>query len=344
MKKILYATIALSALFTACSNDDDNFTITPATPNGTMELQGGEGASMARNSVYVDFSEGEQESIERASWNLALHCGSEFGVRLNNTIGSRAMETTQGVTMATVFTQEDVDGFMTTLAPAMGTGDFTTADLVTSETDLSGTIIKRDKIYIYSSDETNKVVYKVSVAEKNSTTYAVSYSLWNSSAVTVVDIEKDSDEHFTGISFTTKKEVDVQPDKDEWDIVWGRSSYTSAMAVGVPFMISDVVFLNTKSGVKAQEIIVTPTLTYESYTDTEAATAQLSSEIDVIGSKWRNGGGPTTAPSVKTDRFYVIKDAQGNVYKLGFVSMNEGEDGGRRGYPELKYTLLIAAK
>ena len=35
---------------------------------------------------------------------------------------------------------------------------------------------------------------------------------------------------------------------------------------------------------------------------------------------------------------------QGNIYKLGFVSMCEGTDGGKRGYPEIKYSLLVEAE
>jgi hypothetical protein len=59
----------------------------------------------------------------------------------------------------------------------------------------------------------------------------------------------------------------------------------------------------------------------------------------VIGSKWR-----TTAPGgttgIKRDRFYVVKDPLGNVYKLKFVSMGLGADGGERGKPVVEYKLV----
>ncbi len=41
---------------------------------------------------------------------------------------------------------------------------------------------------------------------------------------------------------------------------------------------------------------------------------------------------------MKTDRFYVIKDAAGNVYKLRFISFH-ASDGGVRGYPKIEYKL-----
>lgn len=343
MKKIFYLGLALSVLVASCSKEDDKYYGEPLNPGGTMELQGGEGGAMAKNSVYVDFSTGEQTAVERGAWHLALHNGSEFGVKLNGTIGSRATEAASATTVGTVLSQADHDSYREKLAPSMGSGDFTTADQINSDTDLAGTVIKKDKVYIYCSGEGGNELYKVSVTE-NGSGYTVTYALWNASDVKTVNIAKEGDYNFTGISFTTNKKVDIQPAKDAWDLVWGRTTYTSAMAAGVPFVVSDVVFLNTKAGVQAQEIAVTETVTYESYTAEEAAKTQFSGAIDVIGSNWRNGGGPTTGPSVKADRFYVIKDNEGNIYKLGFISMNEGADGGKRGYPEIKYALLVEAK
>lgn len=356
MKKILYFSLALSLFLTACNKDDDDkYYKLPPNTGGTMELQGGEGGVMAKNSVYVDFSTGKQISVERASWNLALHCGTPFGVKLNNTTGSRAIEALAGISTGSILTQQDHDDYLVTLAPAMGGGDFTTADDINSDTDLSGTIIKKDKTYIYCSGEGGKEIYKVKVTEKNSTTYTVAYSLWNSSEVKTLDVVKNGEYNFIGVSFTENKKVDIQPAKDEWDIVWSRNTYisgitgmsaatTTTKAASIPFVMADIVFLNTKAGVKAQEILVAEGGTYNEYTAEKAATAQFSSGIGAIGSSWRNGGGPNAAPSVKTDRFYLIKDVQGNIYKLGFVSMNDGADGGKRGYPEIKYALLIEAK
>lgn len=344
MKKFFYLGLTMSILLTSCTkNDDDKYYELPPNTGGTMELDGGQGGAMAANSVYVDFSSGRQTAVGRAAWNLGFHCGSEFGVKLNNTIGSRATEA-EGIDLSTVIDQATADTYLEKLDPSMGGGDFTTADQITAETNLAGTIIKKDKTYIYCSGEAGKELYKVSVNEKNSSTYTVAYAPWNSAEVKTMEVAKNSDYGFVGISFADNAKVLIQPAKDEWDIVWGRSTYISAMAAGVPFMISDLVFLNTKSGTQALEIMVSDAVTYNNYTAEAAAQVQFSAEIDVIGSRWRNGGGPTTAPSAKTDRFYLIKDIEGNIYKLGFVSMNDGADGGKRGYPEIKYALLVEAK
>ncbi len=343
MKKIMYLGLAVSLLLTACNgkDEDEKYYKDPANGGGTMTLQGGEGGASAKNSVYVDLSTAKQTSIERVTWNIALYCGSEFGVKLNNTIGSRAKEANVGTTVGTVIDAAGFSAYKAALSLGMGAGSFGIVDAIGE--DLSKFVIKSDRVYIYDMGDADTVLYKVKVSPKNNTTYTVSYSLWNSSEVKTLDITKDDKYSYVGVSFTANKQVSMQPAKSDWDIVWGRNTYISAMSPGVPFVMADIVFLNTLAGVQAKEILVSEGGSYADFTAEKAKAVQFSSNIDVIGSAWRNGGGPTSGPSVKTDRFYVIKDAQGNIYKLGFVSMNDDTDGGHRGYPEIKYALLVEA-
>lgn len=102
----------------------------------------------------------------------------------------------------------------------------------------------------------------------------------------------------------------------------------------LPYIFSDLVYINTKGGVQAVEVMGDKNA-YTAFSSSSLTSLQFSSSIDVIGSKWRVGGGPTSAPAVKPDRFYVVKDAANNVYKLRFVSM-----GATRGYPEIEYALV----
>jgi hypothetical protein len=43
-------------------------------------------------------------------------------------------------------------------------------------------------------------------------------------------------------------------------------------------------------------------------------------------------------PSIRTDRFYVVKDAAGNYYKVKFLAMTN--DAGLRGNTTLEYAIL----
>ncbi|RYX87115.1 hypothetical protein EON73_02050, partial [bacterium] len=69
------------------------------------------------------------------------------------------------------------------------------------------------------------------------------------------------------------------------------------------------------------------------------AAVAFKTERDVIGSKWR---GTTGTVGVRADRYYVVKDGAGNVYKLKFVSFISN-DGGTRGKPVIEYKLVKRA-
>ncbi len=64
-----------------------------------------------------------------------------------------------------------------------------------------------------------------------------------------------------------------------------------------------------------------------------------SSQVN-IGSSWRSGGGPGSSPAVRADRFYVVKDADGNYYKVKFTALTTN---GERGKPQLQYALVKKA-
>lgn len=300
-----------------------------------LTLNGGEGGSTAANSVYVDLSNNEQTAVPRKSWNLRLYCGDGFAVKLNNTTASTAIETSIGV--ETVVNATDSANYATTLTLT------TTAEALALVDDYSGdlnkTVIKEGKVYVVNLGESQTPLYKLNVTSKDASTYTVQYAKINESTVKRIDVAKNPDYNFVYVSFAEGKTVQVEPAKTKWDIVWGRSVYYTNMGSGViPYTFADLVLLNSISGASAAEVTI-DVKTYAAFSATDVTSLTFSTAIDVIGSKWRNGGGPTTQPSVKTDRFYVVKDGSGNIYKLQFVSMGTG-DGGTRGYPQIKYERL----
>ncbi len=56
-----------------------------------------------------------------------------------------------------------------------------------------------------------------------------------------------------------------------------------------------------------------------------------------LGSHWRTTTG-TNGAEVFSDRFYIIKDAEGFYFKLRMMKMSNEE--GYRGYPEFEYQPL----
>lgn len=300
----------------------------------SMTLQGGEGASNAVNSVFVDFSGNEQISVARNSWSLGFYCGTEFAVKLNNTTESTAKQ--YNIALTDVISTADSTTYISELTTATNTESFNLLDPIDGS--LLGMVLKADAVYLIKLKTpavNESALYKVKVAQTTNG-YSLQYAASGSSSVKTVEITKNSEYNFVYYSFGSASIVNVEPQKAKWDIVWGRFSYKTTMTDGslIPYGFSDLVLINNKGGVTAAEVLTT-TVTYANFNASSVASVEFSSDIDIIGSKWRAGGGPTTSPAAKDDRFYVIKDSSGNVYKLKFTSI-----GAVRGYPEIEYALV----
>lgn len=344
MKKLIYFTLGLAVMLASCSDDDDDSKwVTPPSEGATMTLHGGPGEGNAIYSVYVDFSANKQDTLKRSSWNLAFNCGSDFGVFLNSTTIGRAKEAT-GIDIADVISEETLQPYATALAMTMGEAN-SSMDIVDSfDKSISGTVIKEGKTYIYRNENATLPYYKVKVTKKDNNTYSISYALWNSSEVKTADVKKDSKYNIIGFSLTDAKTVIVEKEKGEWDIIWGRNTYESSMVVGQPSAMADIVFINNKNGVKAVQILEED-IAYADYSESDITTTTLLSDIGVIGANWRSvGGGGTAKPVAYQDRYYVIRDVAGNIYKLKFMAIGGGTDGATRGYPQLKFELVKEAQ
>lgn len=306
-----------------------------------LRLEGG-GGSSAPNSVFVDFSGNEATAVARASWQLGFSCNDpfDFAVILNNvTAGTAVVATGKTNLDGYVISAEDSTALAAQLAIGGGLGSFDRVDDLSG--DLSKTVIKEGKVYVVSPGE-SQPWFKVMVTLKDLNTYTIKYARLTESSPRSLDVVKQGSYSFVYASLTTNKLVPFEPRTEKWDIVWGRSLYKTTMNDGteVPYVYSDLVLLNVRAGVKALEVLAS-TRSYADYKLSDLTLSDLSSDYDVIGSKWRNGGSPNTPASVKRDRFYVVQDAAGNIYKLRFVTMS-GEDGvgGERGRPEIEYALL----
>ncbi|SEJ46157.1 HmuY protein [Dyadobacter koreensis] len=302
-------------------------------------IAGAEAGASAANSVYLDLSANTQTPVLRDSWDLGFNSGADFRVILNNTNGATAIE----INKSDINAVSDKDIDINTLAVGQGAGTFALYDGVSG--DLTKTVIKE----ISATDADNKVyvvnraggsgsvlavdkIYKVRVLRKG-TGYTLQYAKLNETTFKTLDVTKDVTYNFQFASLEKGAAVSVEPTKARWDIVWGYSLYFTGTT---PYSFSDLVFINHHAGVTAAEIL-TSTTSYDAFAESNLSAVTFLADRDVIGSKWRVTSGGTVG--VKTDRFYLIKDAAGNVYKLRFLSFH-ANDGGERGKPKLEYKLV----
>ena len=293
------------------------------------------------NNVYADLSSNSTKLSNRKLWNIAFTSGSQFRVVLNPSIQSTAAVTTKSdiaaVTLADTASVQDLN-FALGDPAALSLVDFWDGDLSkTVFAEVSATAAD-NKVYLVSFEgaKAKNQWYKVKV-DRNGTGYKVQYAKIGETTIKTVDIAKNADFNLSFLSFETGAVADVEPKTKAWDIQYGYSTHNAIPATPTPYWYQDFVSINHLAGVQAAEVLAT-TVSYANYAEANIATTTFLPTRDAIGSKWRVTSG--AAVGVRKDRFYVIKDAEGNVYKLNFVNMGLGNDGGERGKPVIEYKLV----
>ncbi|UZD21945.1 HmuY family protein [Algoriphagus halophytocola] len=341
----LTALLAGVTLLSSCGEDDPEPVIIPPTESGLIEVDGG-GAAYP-NTAFIDLSKGTQTSVSRDSWDLAFATGSEFKVLINGTTGA----------MASATGETDINAVSTA---AMSAAD--SAALVLSFTNLEGILhvddpsmpLSKPAIAAVSATEASNEVYFLSRGAsgvdakpwkkiriiRNGDGYTLQHAAGDATDFTSVDIGKDSDYNFVYFSFENGV-VEVEPAKDTWDISWtaGTSSTPFPQATNgtLAYFFQDLIYQNIYGGSAVSEVLEED-IAYENFSVQDAETLPFNSTDRLtIGSNWRAGGGPSSSPAVKEDRYYVVKDSENNIYKVRFLSLTKD---GERGKPSFEFELV----
>jgi hypothetical protein len=319
----------------------------------SMTLQGGEGGSSAVNSVFVDFSNNAQSSVLRKSWDLGFYCGDDFRVILNNTVGASAIAIDK--TDLAQVTAADTASLNLVVASsntnALNIIDNVSGDLTKTVFGNISSVDAENKVFIVSRGALGGVAaraWKKVRVLRTATGYTVQHANITETTFQTINIDKDATANFKYLNFDNGA-VAVQPAKAKWDIMWTGCVYTTTSnGVLVPYYYSDMVFINHLAGVTVAEAVYADAdatkAAYNNLTTIETEALVYSSNMDFIGANWRvSRATATEATGVRTNRFYVVKDAAGNIYKLRFMSFGVG-DGGTRGYPVIEYALVKKAE
>lgn len=323
----------------------------------TLTLQGKTDASNYTNAVLVDLSANKQIAYNRKKWALGFYGGSQFRVVLNHAF--QMLTTASAKTDINAVTAADAQASrlynFNAFTPSEDASALTLVDAW--DGDLSKTAIAE----VSATDASNPVYfvvtgngslsdvstwYKIRVLRKGTTGYTLQYAKVGATTFQSIDIEKDSQHNYTFVSLdnATDGVVEVEPIKTDWDIQWSYSTYLSSPAYNTPYWYQDFILLNYTAGAKAAEVVsadaAAATAAYTNFAAANISGLTFLSTRDAIGSKWR----VTTGSGILRDRFYVVQDPRGNVYKLKFVSMGVGGDGGERGRPVIEYALVKAAE
>jgi len=363
INKLFKTALCLSVIaFTSCSSDDDN----PQEPLNIV-IEGAAitpevGGPNQQNQVYVDLSTNTTTSVQRDSWDLGFYSGNDFRVVINGSIAMAVAElSSTDIDAISSSTQEVID-----LQPQVKVGTFNSSNLAYVDAfdgNINGTAIEQisdidseNNVYLVnlgnevgtdipatgvSLDGEERGWIKVRIL-KDGNNYILQYADLDATTHNEVTISKSANYNFTFFSFNTESIVNVEPLATKWDLNF--SVFTDEVFAGPDsygaYIYADFVASNNLEniGIYMIDTEENTELSYDNFTLLDVNTFNFSTDRRTIGSSWRNGGGPGAAPSLKDNVFYIVKDTDGNLYKLQFLALTNPE--GVRGYPEFVYSLL----
>lgn len=358
-KQFLTFAIALVTL-ASCSSDDDGPVI--EVPSVGAVVQPVVGGPNQPNQVYLDLSSETSTAVNRASWDFGFSTSSDFRVVINGSLKMAVKKLETSDITLTQTSDDEVAVGAGTSPSSNGYCDNPTgilagagAGIGTAIAEISATDAD-NKVYLvnlgFAISTTTPTVGSVSVDGaargwkkvrilRNGNGYKIQYADLASTTFQEKTVSKNADFNFTFFSLTTGTTVEVEPRKDKWDLNF--TTFTNYVNFGteVTYGYSDFIVSNRKGGTKVYQVLNSDGVTYENFTQANVIDANFTTSATdqrVIGSNWRNGGGPGSLPSVRTDRFYVIKDVAGNYYKIKFLAMTN--DAGVRGNPSVEYSIL----
>lgn len=323
-----------------------------AAPAGTFSPE--VGGPNEPNQVYVDLSSLTETAVKRDSWDLAFYSGSEFRVKINGSIFMAAAEL--DATDIDAVTPEDVADIQAGVA--VGTfNPANTAYIDGVEGDITTTAIAE----ISETDDDNKV-YLVNLGNeigtetpdvgreningeargwmkirilKDGNDYKLHYAALDATTHNEATISKASNNDFTFFSLIDGNTVDVAPAKGKWDFQF--TPFTNVITGFGSYGYADFIITNSLNNVQAYEV-ETSIKAYADFTAADVDETSFIAEQRAIGANWRNGGGPNSLPSLRDDVYFIVKDADENVYKVRFTAFTS--ESGVRGNPAFEFELL----
>ena len=306
----------------------------------------GGGASFP-NKVFIDISANRQAPVVRTSWDLGFYTGNDdHRVILNSSVAMMAKQVNKNdlnsvtATDTLGFSSEVVFSQAAPTTSSLPYIDYPDGNLTKTAITAVSAIAAENKVYIINrgigvgSPAPARGWKKIRIVRNAAGGYTLQHADIAATTFTSIDISKEETSFFKYISFDNGI-VTVEPAKKKWDIAWTYFSNTTNFGTGeVPYLFQDIILLNRN--VQVAKVLVA-TKTFEAFAEADIATQIFLTTQNAIAADWRSGGGPTSSPAVRTDRYYIIRDGDNNYYKVRFTALTQN---GERGYPAYESILV----
>jgi len=163
---------------------------------------------------------------------------------------------------------------------------------------------------------------KIQILNVDVEKYIVRLAELSSNEVKEMEILKDNSKAFVQLSLTNAEQVDIEPEKTEWDLHF--TQYTHVFEGPTPYLVSGVL-LNREN----VEIALDTSLDFSEITYEGIDRYEFQTRVDVIGYDWKWFDFDEQSYIILPGTTYVVKKAEGTYYKMRFLDFYDknGEKG-----------------
>lgn len=327
--------------------------LTPMASLGT-QIVPEVGGSNEPNQVFVDLATEHIRKVKRDTWDLAFSSKNDYHVRINgsiyvaagalNTSAINSVSETQVSTMKdeVVVGNFDPNNIQYIDAPSGNRDSLAIGDIAINDS--------QNKVFLlnlgYDIGTSNAAQGSVAIAGshrgwkkirilRSGNDYILQYADLNATTYQSVTITKQAGQNYVYFSFETNSTVSVAPSIGNWDLKF--TVFTNVYPGNGSYGFADFVVANRDDGIVGYAVNGDLD-TYQNFSLSDVLVNDFKNDQRFIGSSWREGGGPGYSPSLRHNIFFVIKDFEGNIYKLRFTALMNLD--GERGHPSFEYELL----
>lgn len=286
---------------------------------------------------YFDF-ESEQviKSYRNSDWQLGFECGAG-GWRIITNSGSNWFIFNTGQNQPETLPE----------MPAKLNGLFDTQHAWPDSTATGNWVIHSENgneythhIYLLGNYVNGKFtgIVQLTFLEVSETAYRFTYKEMVSGNSDTVTVVKDPGVNFVYYSFGRHQLVNLEPDKTSYDLVFG-SYYDMATLFGqtIPYQVNGALL-----NIWETAVVLDSSSAFSDITIGDIPGFDFTNQRDIPGFKWKDvtvdiTGGGTATYAVKTNHNYIFRTAQGNYFKMRFLSFTLD---GRSGFPRFEFQKL----
>lgn len=332
--KYLGVILCMCLLLSSCFDKEEPWERTLVNAGEVISL-----GSEYKNQVFYNLGTSSViSSNEYSIWDLGFNSqGDAFYVRLN-AARQMGVYNTESTNFAAI--SEISSSWELRYDNPHGGDDNLAIDVRLNASPYDSIIVNSNVYIIYRGTDASGGVLatpiKFRIESIKNNAYHIRYANLNGTEEHTAIIPKDPTLSQVAFTFDRQDKLPlVEPDINTWDILFSRFTDTVYTIDGSQFLTGYAVtgaYLNQAN----TSAYVVNSDGYDNFTSTDVDASLFTNRLNVIGHDWKIFQDVYT---ILDDKFYIIKDKDGLLYKFRFLNFYNPENG-LKGYPEIQFELL----